>query len=311
MEDRNKENELPPQVILSHIKQIRADAAKKITVPYLEWLINERKETNPDFHNELVLEYLNKVLDIKKRAPQNSDTAVRAGSERGRLGEIRKLLVEFLGRSKYYTAEKLLPTFLVNDLYEERAILLSCLKEHRDALNTYVHYLGDNRLAEEYCDKYYSSEDPECRDVYLHLLTVYLQPSDDGKTMLDSALQLLNKHFAKINAAEALNLLPSNIPIYEMYNYFEASLRHLSEKKRNSQVISQLLRSENLQVREEMIIETSSPIKIDDDTDCPVCGRSITGTSAFAHYPNGTVVHFGCCKDPHVCPKTGTRFDVK
>ena len=123
------------------------------------------------------------------------------------------------------------------------------------------------------------------------------------------AINVLDKYFSKINSAEALAILPSNIPIYEMYNYFEEVFRYISEKKRNSQVISQLLRSENLQVRQEMIHETSAPIRIDEDTDCPVCGRNITGTSAFAHYPNGTVVHYGCCKDPFVCPKTGTRFD--
>ena len=308
MENRSKEEELPPNVVLNHIKSLNHDAAKKITIPYLEWLIHERHEKNADFHNELILEYLSKVLEIKKRAPQATDSRVRAGEERGRLGDIRKLLVEFLESSTCYTAEKLLPTFLCNDLYEERAILLSRLRQHKEALNTHVHHLGDLHLAEEYCDKFYDEDSNDCKDVYLHLLTVYLQPPENKKPMLDAALQLLNKHFDKINAAKALNLLPSDIPIYEMFEYFEAVLRHLSEKKRNNQVISQLLRSENLQVREDKIHETSPPIKIDEDTDCPVCGRSITGSSAFAHYPNGTVVHFGCCKDPHVCPKTGKQF---
>mmetsp|Transcript_36694 Transcript_36694/g.63004 ORF Transcript_36694/g.63004 Transcript_36694/m.63004 type:complete len:862 (+) Transcript_36694:53-2638(+) len=308
MEDRPKEKELPPNVILNHIKTIRNDAAKKITVPYLEWLVQEKKEENPDFHNELALEYLNKVADIKKRTTTSSENRnLRAAEERGRLGEIRRLLVEFLEKSKHYTPEKLLPTFMAHNLYEERAILLSRLHEHKEALNSYVHYLGDNQLAEEYCDKHYS-ESNEDKDVYLHLLTVYLSPPKDEKPMLEAALNLLNKYYNKINAAEALAILPSDIPIHEMYDYFEAVFRFISEKKRNSQVISQLLRSENLQVRQEMIHETSSPIKIDDDTDCPVCGRSITGTSAFAHYPNGTVVHYGCCKDSHVCPKTGTNF---
>lgn len=211
--------------------------------------------------------------------------------------------------SKHYNPEKLLPTFLCNDLYEERAILLSRLKQHKEALNTQVHHLGDTRLAEEYCDKYYDEDDADSRDVYLYLLTVYLQPPEGSKAMLKPALQLLNKHYSKINAAKALNLLPSDLPIFQMYEYFEAVLRNLAEKKRNNQVISQLLRSENLQIREDMINETSTPIKMDEDTDCPVCGRSIPGSSAFARYPNGTVVHYGCCKeDYYVCPKTGVRF---
>jgi Vam6/Vps39-like protein vacuolar protein sorting-associated protein 39 len=305
MEDRAKEDELPPRVILDHIKGLRSDTAKKITVPYLQWLINERGEEDPRFHNELVSEYLNKVMDIKSKTPS---APVRAANEKGRLGETRKLLLEFLERSEYYTPERLLPAFLVNDLFEERAILLSRLHEHKEALTTYVHHLRDNRLAEEYCIKHYREESPESRDVYLHLLTVYLQPPKGQEPMLDSAMTLLRRHFDQVNAAKSLALLPTNIPIQELFPYFEAVLRFLSEKKRNSQVISQLLRTENLQVRSGLIQETSVPIKIDEDTDCPVCGRSITGSSAFAHYPNGTVVHYGCCKDPHVCPKTGTRF---
>lgn len=309
MENRYEEDELPPGIVLKHIKGLNPNAAKKITVPYLEWLINERGEKLPEFHNELIIEYLNKVLDIKKRAPSSSQIhGMRAGTEPGRLGEIRKLLVDFLEKSEYYAAEKLLPLFAVNDLYEERAILLSRLQKHREALETQVYHLGDNKLAEEYCDKYYNEDNSEAKEVYLHLLTVYLQPPKSRKPMLDSALRLLSKRSSKINAGKALSLLPSNIPIYEMYAYFESVLRYLAENKRNSQIISKLLRSENILKREEMIKETSPPILIDEDTDCPVCGRSITGTSAFAHYPNGTVVHFGCCKDPKVCPKTGTKF---
>ena len=310
-EDRSEERKLPPRVILDHIKGLKPEAAKKITVAYLEWL-REQGEEDPKFHNELAMEYLNKVVDMKKRAPDSNHPTgpVRAGSESGILGEVRRFLVEFLEQSQHYTPERLLPMFIPHELYEERAILLSRLHEHKEALNTYVHHLKDNRLAEEYCDKFYDDDSPECRDVYLHLLTVYLQPPKDQEPMLDSALCLLSKHFDKINAGKSLNLLPSHIPLHKMYDYFEAVLRYLAEKKRNCQVEAQLLRTENLQVKEDLIHATSVPIKINEDTDCPVCGRSITGSSAFAHYPNGTVVHYGCCKDPHVCPKTGTRFDI-
>jgi len=67
MENRSEEDSLPPNVVLNHIKTLNKDAAKKITIPFLEWLVNERHETNSDFHNELILEYLSKVLEIKKK----------------------------------------------------------------------------------------------------------------------------------------------------------------------------------------------------------------------------------------------------
>lgn len=41
---------------------------------------------------------------------------------------------------------------------------------------------------------------------------------------------------------------------------------------------------------------------------CPVCNKRL-GTSVFACYPNGVVVHYACCKDKNVCPVTKTVFN--
>lgn len=72
-------------------------------------------------------------------------------------------------------------------------------------------------------------------------------------------------------------------------------------KRYNNQVVKNLLKSEHLQVQEQLIHYRSRRVVIDADRTCPVCNKRI-GTSVFACYPNGVVVHYICCKDRNVCP---------
>ena len=43
------------------------------------------------------------------------------------------------------------------DLYEERALILSKLGQHEQALTIYAHRLGDMQLAQEYCERLYDT----------------------------------------------------------------------------------------------------------------------------------------------------------
>jgi hypothetical protein len=54
-----------------------------------------------------------------------------------------------------------------------------------------------------------------------------------------------------------------------------------------------LRRTENLQVREKLIHARARQVKITEERLCPVCQKHL-GTSAFAAYPNGIVVHYRC-----------------
>jgi hypothetical protein len=98
-----------------------------------------------------------------------------------------------------------------------------------------------------YCAKHYNSEKEESRDVYLSLLKVYLQP-EGAEPMLQPALALLNKYYQFIDIPRALDLLPANTPISQLFPVFEAALRNNSKNRRNNQVVKNLLKSENLQV---------------------------------------------------------------
>ncbi len=71
---------------------------------WLEWLINEQKETGPEFHNELIFNYLERILALKKDPQtfaivQAPGQRLPAGSETGPLGETRTKLIKFLQTS--------------------------------------------------------------------------------------------------------------------------------------------------------------------------------------------------------------------
>ena len=115
-----------------------------------------------------------------------------------------------------------------------------------------------------YCEKYYSPASEDARDIFLYLLRVYLRPPEGVKPMLTPALRLLNKHFNRIDTPKvyapkpramqrsdhrkALELLPPDVPISELYPFFENVLQQTSHNRKEAQVLKNLLKSENLQV---------------------------------------------------------------
>jgi len=201
----------------------------------------------------------------------------------------------------------MLSTFTFTDLYEERAILLSKIGQHEQALNIYAHKLNDEKMAEDYCAKHYNPDNEKSRDIYLALLRTYLHPPDDIKPAIDAALSLLNKHYKHIDTPKALELLPSNTPVNKLYPFLESVLRDKDQTQRHNQVVKNLLKAENLQIRERLIKGRSRMLRITEDRMCPVCNKRL-GASVFAVYPNNIVVHYMCCKDKSVCPVTGINF---
>jgi hypothetical protein len=175
------------------------------------------------------------------------------------------------------------------------------------ALGIYAHKIGDCRLAEDYCAKHYNPASEEAKDVYLSLLQVYLRPPDGRGAMIQPALHLLNRYYTRINAAKALDLLPPEIALEQLLPFLEAVIRDNTKNRRNNQVVKNLLKTESLQVRFQHMKARSRAVKIYEGRLCPVCNKRL-GTSVFACYPNGVVVHFICFKDKSVCPVTGTRF---
>ncbi|KAH3745033.1 vesicle fusion protein [Pelomyxa schiedti] len=291
--ERVADDQLPSAEVLAHFRRKElAPVSLKLIVPYLEYLIGQGSK-EPDIHNDLVIQY----TDIIVSSPNFSSTSTTAaGTETGVLGETRKKLISFLETSKFYTAEVILSKF-PEHLHEEKALLLARIGEHRGVLNIYATKLNQPRKAEEYCEQHYSVEESqEGHDVYLNLLEVYLRPDGGEPPMVKPAFELLNKHYLRINIPKALALLPQDTPLASLKPFFENVIRDTSKRRRSNQVEKGLRESENLQVRLQNISARARMVKIDESTRCAVCLRHLR-LSAFALYPDGSVVHLMCMKN--------------
>lgn len=116
------------------------------------------------------------------------------------------------------------------------------------------------------------------------------------KVMLDEALDLLSRRWDRIDGAQALTLLPSDTKLQCLHPFLEPLLRKSSEARRNLSVIKNLRQSESFQVREDLQRCRKRMVKITNENTCSICHKKI-GTSVFAVYPTGTLVHFVCYKD--------------
>ncbi|KAI8394304.1 vacuolar sorting protein 39 domain 2-domain-containing protein [Radiomyces spectabilis] len=249
----------PRQQVLEHLESISNDLA----IQYLEYIIDELRDTSPDFHNRLAIAYLEKIA---------SETS--AGST-------------------YYRAEKILSRLPMDGLFEERAILLSRIGQHDQALDIYVYKLKNYAMAEEYCTNIYRQNPEQGEKMYLTLLRVYLQPSNHQQPLLEPALDLLSHHGSHINASEVLSILPLPTKLHGLFPFFEKYIRQSNRSRNMDMVVRNLLKAEQIQVEEQLMHYRSRAVKITEDRMCPQCNKRI-GNSVFAVFPNGIVVHYSC-----------------
>ncbi|CAG2119073.1 unnamed protein product, partial [Medioppia subpectinata] len=155
---------LPREEVVAFLQRINDD----LLIPYLEHLIFVWNDTTPAFHNTLIHKYRERVrmllTDHKNSVAAGETEAVGAGEEPGELGELRQNLLKFLDDSDHYSTETL-PTYLLNDgLFEERAVVMGKIGNHKEALVIYVHMLHDTQRAEQYCQRMYDKGLPENKD---------------------------------------------------------------------------------------------------------------------------------------------------
>lgn len=311
-EDLTEVDSLPREKVFKYLEK----TAKDLAIPYLEHVIVECDDHNPDFHNALAQLLRDKVqtlmADYIQSLPEGHLPS-KAGQEQGELGEYRRKLINFLQMSHDYVPERLLTRFPLDSFYEERAILLGRLGRHELALGIYVHILHDTPAAERYCQGYFERNREENKDVYLDLLKMYLQPPSSSalgisagqgftpKPSMEAALRLMKEHAPKIDSTKALELLPATTRIEEILNYLESVMEHQATVRRKNQVLKSMFYAENLQVHEQTMFYHKNKVVINEEKMCKVCKKRI-GNSAFARYPSGMVVHYFCCKDPKVNP---------
>jgi len=185
-----------------------------------------------------------------------------------------------------------------DELLEERAILLSRINQHVQALAIYAHKLRNPALAEQYCARHYSEkESEEEKNMYLNLLKVYLKPPADIEPavapQIEPCLALLAKHYDKIDSVGALQMLGGDTPLLKLMPFLTAVLTRNRHLERNDQIVKNLLKAEYLQVQEKYLACRGERIYIDSSTLCAECKKKI-GSAAFARLPNSNVVHYVC-----------------
>jgi hypothetical protein len=218
------------------------------------------------------------------------------------------------------------------DYYEARAIVLSKMGSHKQALAIYVFQLKDYQKAEEYCNQVYTAppttptspnlshsqsppatrgsiEDTEL-SIYHVLLSLYLQPPPPHQPNWPPALDLLSKHGARLPAATTLDLIPPTLPVKDLESYFFGRIRNANSLLNEERIVAQLRGVEKVAVESAVLLGPESRrdmygrsvpgglnrrVVIDEDRHCAVCHKRFGG-SAIRVFPDNSVVHSGCMR---------------
>eukprot|EP00003_Mantamonas_plastica_P002488 TRINITY_DN1188_c0_g1_i1.p1 TRINITY_DN1188_c0_g1~~TRINITY_DN1188_c0_g1_i1.p1 ORF type:complete len:710 (+),score=252.67 TRINITY_DN1188_c0_g1_i1:685-2814(+) len=309
--DPDREVDLKPESVLKYLE----DYGDKPVTAYLEYLVHEAHNTKEEYHTQLAMLYLDTVLVLI--TPNTDGPRPKPGSEAGLLGQVRGKLIDFLSASKYYHIPTLLTNVRETELYEECALLYSKQKQHEEALKLIVFQLGDMEAAQEYCDINGAVAE---QDLYIILMRVLLQgdesvdpESERALYLKEQALVLLQTKTNEMEPAKVLDLLPDDLTLDTLSDYFVKALTNSMHSLRESQVLRNVAKMENLRLKEEKISLENKPIRITRKLTCPVCEKYI-GDKVFAYFPNGVVVHYNCLivtdgvRNEHIDPWTRTDF---
>ncbi|XP_012264302.2 vam6/Vps39-like protein [Athalia rosae] len=307
MEDVQEVEHLPRPKVLDYLLRCHKD----LVITYLEHVVHFWVDTTPLFHDVLIHQYKEKcVTGLSPNATP---------AEKQNVQHIRQKLQQFLEKSTHYTPETVLVHLPFDCLFEERAIILGRLGRHAQAISIYVNLLNDVPRAIQYCNnvyaKYESQKNSEkskqqdgADEVYVTLIKQLLKPTNEGiwttgtvtenqriaQPDLETALELLEEHAAKINPLKALEILPDNVPISRIKHFLETSLQNNLNERRTTQVLKGLLYAEHLQVQEQRMHHESQSVLMTEFNICPVCKKRFGNQSAFARYANGDIVHYSC-----------------
>jgi hypothetical protein len=264
-------------MIVDHLEKY----SKDVCIKYLDYIIHKLNDTNPENHNKLATFYLEKILSQNEK-----DNERKVYEEK---------LKDFLEESTEYSPNLILSKLPKHSYYEIRAILLSHIGEHRKALSIYFNELNDPKMAEQYCVKYYSPEDEKVKDVFFILIQIHLENKKKDEEISNEVYELLNKYGAYIDASKIIEIFPESTKLNKLGIYFEKFFQELMNRKYSQKIIYNLLKSEQLQVREELMNYQSQSIGISEERVCKKCLKRI-GTSVFVKDSDNSVVHYGCMK---------------
>ncbi|KAI9681300.1 MAG: Vacuolar morphogenesis protein 6 [Caeruleum heppii] len=301
---------------------------RKLLVRYLEHLIAELNDLTPEFHQRLVFLYLERLKGQQQMGDFNS------AEERA---EWRQRLLSHLRSSRQYSTAKALSQIPREDpeFYDARAIVLSNMGQHKQALEIYVFKLKDPQKAEEYCNQVYLSQIAESTrqtgvrrsslsthadgsqpSIYQALLSLYLDPAPPQKPDWGPALNLLAKHGARLPASSTLNLIPSPLPINDLESYFRGRIRNNNAIVNEGRVVTGLSKTELVGAQARLILGDGTPsgnaarnrrVVVGEHRVCGVCHKRL-GRSVISVMPDNSVVHLGCATRAQQPPQSPRSF---
>lgn len=193
--------------------------------------------------------------------------------------------------------------------------------QHKNALEIYVFKLKDYSKAEtynfyhlanySYCIRVYSQADSaptqSRKDVALHvfhtLLTLYLLAKP---TLLIPALDILAKHSPRLDAAKALSLIPSEIPVENLQSFFTKHIRKETSAINEGRIVTELRKVELLRVESRAMRLRGNKAIVREETVCLYChkrlGQSVVAVIpeynpfCFADY-SGSMTHYSCLRN--------------
>ncbi|KAL5470591.1 hypothetical protein PMIN07_001595 [Paraphaeosphaeria minitans] len=317
--DTENAETLPRHQVVEFLEKIDA----RLAVKYLEYIIEELNDLTPEFHQKLVDLFLERF-----RAHDFSDE-----EEKQRW---RDRLQTFLKTSTNYNTMRVFRQLPADDAdyYEARAVVLSKMGNHKQALQIYVFDMKDYAKAEEYCNATYLSTvpaspvhsssfhpsstptpapqplvDADEPSIYHTLLSLYLSPPHPHAPNWPPALALLSRHGARLPANTTLDLVPPSLPVKDLENYFKGRIRNANSLLNSGRIVARLRGVEKVDVEAAVLLgeggggegQGKKPgglnrrVVITEERHCAVCHKRFGG-SAIRVYADGGVVHSGCLR---------------
>nr|POE46825.1 vacuolar morphogenesis protein 6 [Quercus suber] len=315
--DSDNAEHLPRQQVLEFLAEIDP----RLEAKYLEHIINELSDQNPHVHQHLIDVYLREITS--------------SGTTLERKHVVKEKLETFLLKSSKYNEDKTIRELPVDEelLLESRAIVLSAMGRHKQVLAIYVFKLRDFVKAEDYCNRAYLSQQQEAagagnahtsighertvRPVFRHteslddsaaqnvfatLLGLYLRPPPPEEKRWPQALDLLGKHGARLPASSTLELMPNDLAVQDLQDYFKGRMRSATSMLRQERVVRNLEEVRKAAAERRLLLGVDDGvtlggrnrrIRVTEEDHCKVCHKRFNA-NAIRVYPDNEVVHYGC-----------------
>ncbi|KAJ3379987.1 Vam6/Vps39-like protein, partial [Entophlyctis sp. JEL0112] len=251
---------------------------------YIEHLIGNMHSERPEFHDRLVLLYLQDLVELLSEGSVTFASSVTLGRlfDDELLGKsvdqnrqdshflmTRRKLVLFLEKSEFYRPERVFALFPETELLEERTVVLARLNRHGESLKVLVEGLRNNALAQRYCEIYHQrASEPLANsdtNLFMALLGIYLDAVTRGDMPMREVVVFADRYGAQLDAARVVQLMPPTLSIHEMRGFLEKALRRGESEEHLGSVAASAARLEHAKIQEGFIAAQSAFVVLDED----------------------------------------------